>query len=57
MTVSAMQKDHDVCIAIGFFVFISKPIDRNKIYLVLIQHLKPSTTFKRENIVNFKLVK
>ena len=52
-----MQKDHDVCIAIGFFVFISKPIDRNKIYLVLIQHLKPSTTFKRENIVNFKLVK
>lgn len=44
MTANAMQKDRDECKEAGFSSFISKPINRNDLYLVLMQYLKPSKT-------------
>lgn len=48
MTANVMQKDRDDCMAAGFSGFISKPINRNDLYLALIHHLKPGKTFDRE---------
>lgn len=44
MTANAMQKDRDECKEAGFSSFISKPINRSDLYLVLMQYLKPSKT-------------
>lgn len=44
MTANAMQKDRDECKEAGFSGFISKPINRNDLYLVLMQYLKPGKT-------------
>lgn len=44
MTANAMQKDRDECKEAGFSSFISKPINRNDLYLVLMQYLKPGKT-------------
>ena len=48
MTANVMQKDRDDCKVAGFSGFISKPINRNELYLILIQYLKPSKKFERE---------
>ena len=46
MTANAMKKDRDECNAAGFSGFISKPINRNELYLTLMQYLKPNKTFE-----------
>lgn len=48
MTANAMQKDREESKAAGFSGFVSKPIYRNDLYLVLMQYLKPSEIFENE---------
>lgn len=40
MTANAMQKDREDCKKAGFSGFISKPVNRNELYLLLVQYLK-----------------
>jgi len=40
MTANTMKKDQDKCFAAGFDGFISKPIDKNDLYSVIIDYLK-----------------
>jgi len=40
MTANTMQKDRDQCYSAGFDGFISKPIDKNDLYSVIIDYLK-----------------
>jgi signal transduction histidine kinase/DNA-binding response OmpR family regulator len=51
MTANAMKKDRDDCIVAGFSAFVSKPIDRNELYLVLKTYIKSRKISERNNIM------
>lgn len=51
MTANAMQKDRDECLAAGFDNFISKPIDRKKLYEVMFKYLNPINQDKYGDIM------
>lgn len=51
MTANAMQKDRDDCKEAGFSGFISKPINRNDLYLLLTQYLKPANKNESVNVM------
>lgn len=51
MTANAMKKDREECEQVGFTGFVSKPIDRNELYSVLIQYLKQGKIFEDDNRV------
>lgn len=40
MTANAMQKDKEDCLAAGFDGFISKPINKNELYSVILEYLE-----------------
>ena len=51
VTANAMQNDRDVYNAAGFSDFISKPINRKELYLLLTKYLKQRKTFESEKTV------
>ena len=51
MTANAMKKDRDIYNEIGFNGFISKPIDRSELYLLLKQYLQPDNTVESEVVM------
>lgn len=51
MTANVMKKDRDECKEAGFSGFISKPIDRNELYLLLSDNLSESNLNIDENIL------
>lgn len=42
MTANAMKKDQDECAVVGFDGFVSKPINKNELYSVIVKYLKQS---------------